>query len=94
MQAKEFPKQALDTVTPHRVSGFFPHTDAQPPTGLIARAVGRKDQAEALPVPPFAFMVDPLEFSVQMQAHPAGKGADARHGITAPVVCGPWLAFF
>ena len=91
VQTEGLAKEPLYAVAPYGCACLALHTDAQT---TIVFAIWSGDDAKSLAMPPFPFLVDLLEFTIQMQAHPARKGAASGHGITVPTVCGPWLFFF
>lgn len=77
VQTEGLAEQPLYAVTPHGWAGFALHADAQT-AGVCAIRSG--DNTKSLAVPPFPLLVDLLKFTVQMQAHPSGKGAASGHG--------------
>lgn len=91
VQSESLAKQPLYAVAPYGAADLALHTDAQT---TIGAAIGREDDTKPLAMPPCPFLVDLLKFTIQMQAHPAGKGATAGHGVMVPVACDPWPFFF
>ena len=78
VQAEGLAKEPLYTVAPYRRACLALHTDAQ---AAKVFAIESGDNTKPLAMPPFPFFVDLLEFAVQVQAHFAGKGAVAGHGL-------------
>ena len=91
MQPEGFVEEPFNAVAPDSAASFALHTDAQ--TAALPRT-WRDNQAETLAMPSSAMLIHLLEFTVQVQAHGAGEGAAAGHGITAPAACGLWPFFF